>query len=347
MTTTTTTSAARMTREERAALRAPLPESYRSLPQAEVDALWRSGSKIEQKRLGRAGLLPSWLRMSPNRAGADVHEWIGPTGVHFRDVRSPGGTFYHDTTPPEVVAALDGAMRSRARVRIFYGDRATGRDWLEENDVTGTVGRSGGQMPIPILLPTSRSTGGGGILTDSIVRLIVGGREVYRHPSYHQPSMEIQHGSESRPFAVAVDGAVQAQFKTETAANRWIAFLRGERMNKAGHVGSDRAAPDEPSLPVMFRVSKDADREVAAVFPTLPGTNDPSTVTVYAHVGQHGSAPWSYVRDRTRPATEAEYAPLLREVRSIYEGGPDPVRLRVVQRATRAMYDERRRAAGF
>jgi hypothetical protein len=98
-------------------------------------------------------------------------------------------------------------------------------------------------------------------------------------------------------------------------------------------------------LPVMFRVSKDADKEVAAVFPTLPGTRDPLTVTVYAHMGQHGTATWDYVRDRTRPATEAEYASLLRELQRIYERDPDPVRLRVVQRATRAMHDERRAGA--
>lgn len=173
---------------------------------------------------------------NPNRAGrvGDVHEWIGPTGVHFRDVLSPSGTFYHDTTPPEIVSALDHAMKTKSRVRVFYGDRATGRDWLEENDVTGTVGRSTGQVPIALLLPSSRSSGGGAILTDSVVRLVVGGREVYRHPAYHQPSIEVARGQDERlPWAAMVDRQVHAQFKSEAAATRWVAFIRGERMNRA------------------------------------------------------------------------------------------------------------------
>jgi len=60
----------RLSKEERAALAAPLPESYRSLSQPEIDALWRTGSKVEQRRLGREGLLPSWLLVrATNRAG--------------------------------------------------------------------------------------------------------------------------------------------------------------------------------------------------------------------------------------------------------------------------------------
>ena len=60
----------RLSKEERAALAAPLPESYRSLSQPEIDALWRTGTKVEQRRLGREGLLPSWLLVrATNRAG--------------------------------------------------------------------------------------------------------------------------------------------------------------------------------------------------------------------------------------------------------------------------------------
>jgi hypothetical protein len=73
----------------------------------------------------------------------------------------------------------------------------------------------------------------------------------------------------------------------------------------------------EPT-PVLFRVEKKGDFKghLTAVFPTIPGTNDPYTFTVYAHVGQHssGSHGW-YVG--TRAATEAEYAGLAQELERI------------------------------
>ena len=78
--------------------------------------------------------------------------------------------------------------------------------------------------------------------------------------------------------------------------------------------------------PVIFRKFKTG--EVLALFPTLPGTNDPHTCQSYQHIGQHGaaSADCSY----TKPATPAEYADLLRELVSI---GYDD--LKIVKRFTR------------
>ena len=42
------------------------------------------------------------------------------------------------------------------------------------------------------------------------------------------------------------------------------------------------------TLPVIFRAEKDGGGEVTAVFPTVPGTSELGTFTVYARVGQHG-----------------------------------------------------------
>ena len=76
-------------------------------------------------------------------------------------------------------------------------------------------------------------------------------------------------------------------------------------------------------LPIIFRAERAGDfaGEITAVFPTLPGTNDPATFTIYAHVGQHGSGGRDWYAG-TRPATESEAAPLLAELRSIYETRP-------------------------
>lgn len=78
-------------------------------------------------------------------------------------------------------------------------------------------------------------------------------------------------------------------------------------------------------LRVAFRVGQG---DVVAVLPDLPA-NDYRWVC-YAHVGQHSecSRKWYY---RTRRATPEEYAPLLAELRSIYEADGDIV-LRVVSR---------------
>lgn len=93
------------------------------------------------------------------------------------------------------------------------------------------------------------------------------------------------------------------------------------------------------TLDVIFR--KDGD-EVVAVFPSLPGT-DQYDFTVYVHVGQHGTGVLGWYVLRTKPATEAEYAPLLAELRSIYERDGDCT-LRVVQRMTARHRKERAEA---
>lgn len=102
--------------------------------------------------------------------------------------------------------------------------------------------------------------------------------------------------------------------------------------------------PTTPApLPVIFRKSES---EVTAVFPTLPGTDDSTTMTCYAHIGQHGVCSLAWYRETT-PARAEEYAPLLAELRSIYErdlGGKGVQPLRVVQRITPEMHIARARA---
>lgn len=94
--------------------------------------------------------------------------------------------------------------------------------------------------------------------------------------------------------------------------------------------------PPIPALPVIFRAVRAGEfkGQVAAVFPSLVGDSRPGSVTCYSHVGQHGTCARDYYAT-TRPATPAEYMPLLRELRGIYEEGPDPVRLTIVNRWTR------------
>jgi hypothetical protein len=164
----------------------------------------------------------------------DVYEWTGPTGVHFKDVRDPSGFYFRDTTPQRVKTWIVQAWRDKYQVRLFLGDKETGRDWMEEHDVTGKIGRSTGWLKTALLIVKPSDHGGGAILADSIVRMLVKGAEVYRHKHYHCPGMVIVREGKhaSCPIAVEVKGEVHARFSTMEKAQRWRAFMLGERLNK-------------------------------------------------------------------------------------------------------------------
>lgn len=68
-------------------------------------------------------------------------------------------------------------------------------------------------------------------------------------------------------------------------------------------------------MEVIFRIEKGG--EVLAVFPFEIWSKNNYSLTGYAHNGQHVAADWLYIRDCTRPASEADAAPLLAELRAI------------------------------
>jgi hypothetical protein len=73
----------------------------------------------------------------------------------------------------------------------------------------------------------------------------------------------------------------------------------------------------------------DGPGNVIALFPAISERRDGSLCSSYEHVGQHGAASLAGVIARTRPATEAEYAPLMRELQS----PPYTYNLRVIKRS--------------
>ena len=110
-------------------------------------------------------------------------------------------TAYHIDTPDRVVMLLERSRQERIRLRLYYGDKETGRDWCEVYDTVGYVGRSTGRIKIPLLIKTSRSSGGGAILDNCIVKIEYankakqGRRVLYQHPNYHLP----KHGDTMCP----------------------------------------------------------------------------------------------------------------------------------------------------
>lgn len=97
------------------------------------------------------------------------------------------GTFYDTRTPQEVIDVIESARAGGRRVRLSYGDTETGRDWQEQYDIVGRIGRSAGPVKVPILIHNRRSIGGHAILDHCIVRIVssVGGRVLYQHPKYY------------------------------------------------------------------------------------------------------------------------------------------------------------------
>jgi len=144
------------------------------------------------------------------------------------------GTTYHDNTPSRVIKELEDARIRKRKILFRLGYKSTGKDWIEENDICGWVGRSTGHLKVPLLLPRRNSTGGVAILDDNILRLIVDGNQVYRHQDYVEPVIEVKkiETGDDLPFHAFVDGNDWARFHTELAANRWRDYILCKRMGR-------------------------------------------------------------------------------------------------------------------
>lgn len=174
-----------------------------------------------------------------NATTPKIHEWTGPTGVFFREIQEPSGTYYREGTPRAVISALEIQRVAGNRVRFFLGDPETGAQWHEENEVSGYVGRTTGEIKMAILLETKNSSGGGIIMTDNILRLLVDGREVYRHPKYVDAKITLHNiepikvpSGPALTVRVDIDGNEWANFSARTKAERWKAFMEGKRMTR-------------------------------------------------------------------------------------------------------------------
>ena len=136
------------------------------------------------------------------------------------------GIQFDANTPDRVVDILLKYMGNRdQRIRVFYGDAKTGRDWCEELYTMGYVSKSGGRTPVPLLINNSRSMGGDAISTSSIVRITVNRRDVYRHPKYKCDV--VVKGKE-----IYINGQVGWVCPSHEKAEKGAAFLRGDSNTK-------------------------------------------------------------------------------------------------------------------
>ncbi len=147
---------------------------------------------------------------------------------------SDSGTYYSEKTSDDVIRVLESLRGTSQRVKIYLGDKNTGRDWMEEDGKVGKIGRSSGPIKIPILLKTINSDGGGAILDDCIVKIVTSpissARVLYVHPRYHQPVMEITNeGLDGKPeytHTVRIGGEAYSRHTSERSAQRLVALLR-------------------------------------------------------------------------------------------------------------------------
>ena len=140
----------------------------------------------------------------------------------------------NEKTTSLVATLLNNLSMSQQRIRLVYGDTNTGIDWLEEYDVIGTIGRSTGIKQIPLLIKNSRSTGGGSILDDCILKIVdvKTKRILYQHEKYITSKFEIGFLAITGQYSVSIGGKVQANFKTEKQAQKYIDFMLCKRMSK-------------------------------------------------------------------------------------------------------------------
>lgn len=88
--------------------------------------------------------------------------------IKYQEVNN---TFYHEETPKQVIDILESARKNGTRLLFDFGDTKTGKSWGETFDIRGTIGRSTGNMKIPLLIRTKRSLGGGGLLDNCILKI--------------------------------------------------------------------------------------------------------------------------------------------------------------------------------
>ncbi len=141
---------------------------------------------------------------------------------------SESGISYDKITPAAVIAVIDNVYKSKLRVRIYCGNPLTGKAWTEENDVIGTIGRSTGQVKIPLLIANSRSNGGHGLLDGCILKITdaKSGNVLYQHPTFHMPTFEkVPGNAEGLPYGIKVDGKQYSNHKTEKSRDKLYNFF--------------------------------------------------------------------------------------------------------------------------
>ena len=139
-------------------------------------------------------------------------------------------TWHHPDALPEVSKIIDRCIKNGTRVRLFYGDTNTGREWGEENDVLGTIGRTTGPLKSPIMIPKGECSGTT-ILEHCLLKIMDADtrRVLWVHTQYQAPTFAITEDHTPKlPFKATMNGQPEARFASFAEAAAWVAFMSGE-----------------------------------------------------------------------------------------------------------------------
>lgn len=155
---------------------------------------------------------------------------VSQSGIKYYELNS---TFFHKHTNIEIANVLISAQQKRNRIRIWLGDTITGKSWNEENDTCGYVGRSTGDIKIPILVNKLSSSGGCAILTHKILKIVDTRtkRVLYQHSKFNQSYFTVSESIDGKG-EVYSDRVLYARCKNLTSAQRLADFMNDNRMSK-------------------------------------------------------------------------------------------------------------------
>jgi hypothetical protein len=155
------------------------------------------------------------------------HRFGNGHSIHYR--RLPSGTCFHAETPVPVIELLEQLRQSLRKIRLFYGDPATGQSWHEEHDVIGCIGRSTRSIKVPLLVEPGE-IGGPALLDHCIIRIDTPRKVLYQHVAFRVGDVTLVQGALQRlPWEVWIDEVVQARFQSKLEAQQYRDFMQGHR----------------------------------------------------------------------------------------------------------------------
>lgn len=100
------------------------------------------------------------------------------------------GVFFDEKTPYAVAREVYKIIKEHKRIRLFFGDRETGEDWLVDYDNIGFIGVGSEYIPVFCLSPENCFTEA--LATENIVKIQSENRVIYEHPHYSLPEFLIE-----------------------------------------------------------------------------------------------------------------------------------------------------------
>lgn len=132
------------------------------------------------------------------------------------EYKQVGKLFFHKETPDKVCKVLNSLYTTPYRIKIYLGDTKTGVCWEEENDIIGTIGRSTGDIKVPLLIEEGEN-GGDAILDHCILAIknIDDDKYLYVSDIFKAPTVEIIPSTEKEyKFSTVYNGELYGNHKT-------------------------------------------------------------------------------------------------------------------------------------